>query len=118
MDPPDRAGLERLLAVRRAALEVVRACRVDEAELYQALLDFLRAYCQEQGKGRRVWLRLSPRQREIARLAAVGANDARIAAQLNLSTTAVRYHLNRMQRLFGVRSREELVGCLHELHVL
>lgn len=52
---------------------------------------------------------LSPRQREVARLAAQGLPDKAIALRLGISVTTVRTHIDQMFRKLGVDNRMALV---------
>lgn len=54
-------------------------------------------------------LRLSARQREIARLVASGLQDKQIASALGISEETVGHHLRRAYAKVGVHSRVELV---------
>jgi DNA-binding CsgD family transcriptional regulator len=55
---------------------------------------------------------LTPREREIAALAASGASNREIAARLVVSVRTVENHLQRAYRKLGVDSRRELPGLL------
>lgn len=53
---------------------------------------------------------LSPREREVARLAMRGLHDAEIAEHLMLSPHTVKHHLKAIYRKLGLRSRVELAA--------
>lgn len=55
---------------------------------------------------------LSPREREVAGLAATGHTNNEIADQLYLSGHTVKRHVAAVLRKAGVRSRKELAGWL------
>ncbi len=55
---------------------------------------------------------LSPRERQIASLVAVGLSDANVAARLSLSEETVGAHLRRIYKKLGVHTRVELVSRL------
>jgi LuxR family maltose regulon positive regulatory protein len=57
---------------------------------------------------------LSPREREILHLVVAGASNSEIAAQLRITTGAVKKHLNRLFGKLGVQSREELAAHARE----
>ncbi|MBQ9762035.1 MAG: hypothetical protein IJV82_03050 [Oscillospiraceae bacterium] len=61
---------------------------------------------------RRVSLALSPREREVARLAAFGCSDAQIAEQLCLSKATVKSLISMAKNKTGAEKRSELVAYI------
>lgn len=59
-----------------------------------------------------VSISLSPREREVARLAAFGCSDAEIAAQLNLSKSTVKSIISMAKNKTGAIKRSELVAFI------
>lgn len=51
---------------------------------------------------------LTPQEQQIAALVAEGATNAAVARELSLSTKTVEYHLTRVYRKIGIRTRQEL----------
>lgn len=58
---------------------------------------------------------LTPQEQEIAKLVAEGATNREVARELFLSSKTVEYHLTRVYRKLGVRTRNELPRVLREL---
>ena len=55
---------------------------------------------------------LTPQERRVSELAAHGATNQDIAGQLFISTATVEYHLSKVYRKFGIRSRTQLAKML------
>ena len=54
--------------------------------------------------------KLTPRQKQMLELASIELSDNEIAARLNLSPRSIRFQLERIFRLFGVRNRSEAIA--------
>ena len=54
--------------------------------------------------------KLTPRQKQMLELASIELSDNEIAARLNLSPRSIRFQLERIFRMFGVRNRSEAIA--------
>ncbi len=57
---------------------------------------------------------LSPRDLEIARLAAEGMSTGDIAERLFITTNTAKYHLKRVYEALGVHNRAQLANSLRD----
>ena len=117
---PSRPGLERMtvelsgeLAER---LHLLAGARGERPEDLTA--DLLRRGLSHEARRRQVadaLAGLTPRQREVARLAAAGQTNRQIARELWLSPETVKTHLRRALERFDLHSKAELRLLLFDL---
>lgn len=62
-----------------------------------------------------LWDTLTPREQEVARLAARGYMDAEIARALTIESTTVRAHMRQVRRKLGIHSRHQLRAIVRYL---
>jgi DNA-binding NarL/FixJ family response regulator len=121
--------LERIRAAAPAVRVVVVAAAVDEALSVAARGAELVAAVTQVGAGHAVfpagWLRqvrqsvessplaqLSPRQREVLELLALGMDNDQIATRLYISRNTVKFHVRTIYRRLGVHNRVEAARVL------
>ncbi|HEX5194650.1 MAG TPA: AAA family ATPase [Solirubrobacteraceae bacterium] len=117
----DLGSVLRRAGARREAREVLRVVRARAAE--HGCIALARRASEEQAasgaRPRRVPVdgaeSLTPSELRIARLAAAGASNREIAAELFLSPRTVEWHLGHVFTKLDVRSRRELAGALHRM---
>lgn len=64
------------------------------------------------------WSKLSPRQKQVLRLAINGASNATIAQELGISIVTVKVHLGTCYKVLNVRSRTQAIVLCHQLGIL
>jgi DNA-binding CsgD family transcriptional regulator/type II secretory pathway predicted ATPase ExeA len=98
-------------AVGHAAAGSARAARASGLRFSQ-----LRARCEDAAwpwlAGATSVVPLTSRERQVAALAAAGAQDAAIASQLGISARTVQTHLARVYSKLGIHSRGDLTALL------
>ena len=107
LDVADPIARRRLAALIKADPEIVLVAVAEEADLVvseRVIATAAPATVPEEGAA------LTPRELDVLRLAARGLSNKEIAAQLDLSTHTVKYHLASVLVKLGVRSRTEAVS--------
>ncbi|MEU8814112.1 LuxR family transcriptional regulator [Actinoplanes sp. NPDC048796] len=104
---------------RDARQELAAALEMFEAEKARAFADRARAELRPLGESGLTPVpenetALTPQEAAVARLARGGGTNAEIAAHLFLSASTVDYHLRKVYRKLGVRSRRQLRDILHD----
>ncbi|MEU9448634.1 response regulator transcription factor [Streptomyces sp. NPDC048277] len=102
-----------------ALVEAIRAVARGEAHLSPAatrcVLDKMFPFALA-GPGddiERSWSELTPREREVVSLAALGLDNKEISGRLIVSHFTVKTHINRAMAKLNVRSRAQLVAEVH-----
>jgi DNA-binding NarL/FixJ family response regulator len=67
-----------------------------------------RSRSTEARRQRRVWAAITPRQREVLRWLATGADNRTIAARLRIGERAVKAHVSSLLGTFGLKNRVQL----------
>jgi DNA-binding NarL/FixJ family response regulator len=62
----------------------------------------------ELARAHRLWAEVTPRQREVLRMLALGADNARIGSALGIGERAVKAHVSTSLALFSLANRTEL----------
>ena len=128
---PDRATAQRPpleLPIYGEAIEALRlllgtlappAAPVDDEVVFSVELDgTLYSLAHRQAPERPEPVRLSAREREIARLISAGHTNKTVAAVLDISMWTVDTHIRRIFAKLGVRSRSAMVAQLAELRLI
>ena len=107
LDVADPVTRRRLAALFKADTEIVLVAEADEADVVvseRVLATAAPVTASPEGTA------LTPRELEVLRLVAGGLGNKEIAAELDLSTHTVKYHLASVLAKLGVRSRTEAVS--------
>ena len=107
LDVADPVTRRRLVALIRADPEVVLVADALEADVVvseRVIATGAPATVAAEGAA------LTPRELDVLRLVARGLGNKEIAAELDLSTHTVKYHLASVLEKLGVRSRTEAVS--------
>lgn len=75
----------------------------------QGVFEWFKSARQDRGRSAEEAEPLSPREREVLRLLALGLAAKQVAAQLDLSVKTVDNHRQNAMRKLGLRSRAEVV---------
>ena len=88
----------------------VETPRADVAALTAATLlgSVTRRLSVESARQHRLWERVTPRQRDVMRWLALGADNAVIARKLHIGERAVKVHITALLALFGLHNRTQL----------
>ena len=109
--PPPPGGLILVEAGDDLARRLWHLARANGEPPETLAADLLRRGLEQEGRRKRAeasLAALTPRQREVARLAASGQTNRQIARQLWLSPETVKTHLRRALEHFDVHSKAEL----------
>jgi len=118
LEPPPAGGLILVEAGDDLALRLWRLARASGESPETLAADLLRRALEQEGRRERAetsLASLTPRQREVTRLAASGQTNRQIARALWLSPETVKTHLRRALEHFDVHSKAELRLLLFDL---
>ena len=107
LDVADAATRRRLAALVKSDPEIVLVAEAEEADAVvseRVIATAAPATLPQEGAA------LTPRELDVLRLVAQGLGNKAIAAELDLSTHTVKYHLASVLAKLGVRSRTEAVS--------
>ena len=107
LDVADPVTRRRLAALVKADREIVFVAEAEEADVVvseRVIATAAPATVPREGAA------LTPRELDVLRLVAHGLGNKEIAAELELSTHTVKYHLASVLAKLGVRSRTEAVS--------
>jgi len=105
LDVADAATRRRLAALVKSDPEIVLVAEAEEADVVvseRVIATAAPATLPQEA--------LTPRELDVLRLVAQGLGNKAIAAELDLSTHTVKYHLASVLAKLGVRSRTEAVS--------
>jgi len=107
LDVTDPVTRRRLAALVKVDAEIVLVNKSEEADVVvseRAIATAAPPALPQEG------VALTPRELDVLRLVAQGLGNKEIAAELDLSTHTVKYHLASVLAKLGVRSRTEAVS--------
>ena len=107
LDVADPATRRRLAALVKADPDIVLVAEAEDADVVvseRVIATAAPATLPQEGAA------LTPRELDVLRLVAQGLGNKAIAAELDLSTHTVKYHLASVLAKLGVRSRTEAVS--------
>jgi DNA-binding CsgD family transcriptional regulator len=107
LDVAEPVTRRRLAALVKADREIVLVAEAEEADVVvseRVIATTAPATVPREGAA------LTPRELDVLRLVAHGLGNKEIAAELDLSTHTVKYHLASVLAKLGVRSRTEAVS--------
>jgi len=109
-----RALRVRIIPIGTALRQAAAIGSLDEAGIEPRALDGSinlmqrRRASPELARQFKLWQRMTPRQRSVMRLLAIGRDNRRIARQLGVGERAIKAHVSALLSLFGLDNRTEL----------
>ena len=107
-------GAERIVPIGTALRQAAAIRSLDEVGIEPRALDAATNLTQrrrastELARQFKLWQRMTPRQRSVMRLLAIGRDNRRIARQLGVGERAIKAHVSALLSLFGLDNRTEL----------